>query len=69
MPAMNKIARNYLIITGLLTAALIPVACSGTVEEFREVTAERIARPAFMVERSLKSGPMEFRLWERAHER
>lgn len=66
---MNKIARNYLIISGLLAASVLPVACASGVEEFREVTAERIARPAFMVERSFKTGPMELRLWERAHTR
>lgn len=65
---MNKIARNYLIISSLLAASLLPVACTGAIdEEFREVTAERIARPAFMVDRTLTSGPMQFRLWERAH--
>jgi hypothetical protein len=66
---MNKIARNYLIITALLGASLLPIACAGTVEEFRETRAEHIARPAFMVERVFDNGPIEFRLWERAHER
>ena len=36
--------------------------------EFREVTAERIARPAFMVERKMAVGDMNFQLWERMHD-
>jgi len=44
------------------------IACSGG-EEFREVTAERMARPAFMVERNFRAQNMDFKLWERMHER
>lgn len=56
-------------VAALLGAAILPVACSGTTAEFREVTAERIARPAFMVERRLSENGMEFQLWERMHKR
>ncbi len=52
----------------LITAAAIPIAC-GTVEEFREATAERIARPAFMIERKLNVQNMDLQLWERMHQR
>jgi pimeloyl-ACP methyl ester carboxylesterase len=65
---MNRIARNYLIITSLLTVSVLPVACASGVQEFREVTAERIARPAFMVERKFDTGTMQLQLWERAHQ-
>lgn len=42
-------------------------ACAPWGNEFREVTAERIARPAFMVERKDSANGMEFQLWERMH--
>ncbi len=58
-----------LLLAALLGAALFPAACVDTGAEFREVTAERIARPAFMVERRLTVDNMEFQLWERMHER
>lgn len=66
-PAMKKTRLTYLLLTSLIGAALIPAACSIT--ENREITAERIARPAFMVERTLTAGPADFQLWERMHER
>lgn len=58
-----------LTVAALLGAAIIPAACTGTPAEYREITAERIARPAFMVERKLTAGGMEFQLWERMHQR
>lgn len=66
-PAMKKTRLTYLLCSALLAAAIIPAACSVT--ENREITAERISRPAFMVERRLASGAMDFQLWERMHQR
>lgn len=63
-----KIQTRPLLISALIGAALVPTAC-GTVLEYREVTAERIARPAFMVERKARFGNMDFQLWERMHNR
>lgn len=51
----------------LLAGGAILQACAPLQAEMREVTAERIARPAFMVERRLSAGPMDFQLWERMH--
>lgn len=59
------------ILKSLTVAALLAgiAACTTAVNELREVAAERIARPAFMVERRLSTGGMNFQLWERMHER
>lgn len=51
-----------------LGVVLATAACSAG-QEFREVTAERIARPAFMVERDISAQSMDFQLWERMHQR
>src|SRR5688572_30488779 len=59
--------KTRLLCSVLILAALVPAACSIT--ENREITAERIARPAFMVERRLDAGPADFQLWERMHQR
>jgi dienelactone hydrolase len=59
--------KTRLLCSALILAALVPAACSIT--ENREITAERIARPAFMVERRLDAGPADFQLWERMHQR
>lgn len=56
------------LIVSLLLGTAVLAACS-VGAEFREVTAERIARPAFMVERRYKSNDMEFQLWERMHQK
>jgi pimeloyl-ACP methyl ester carboxylesterase len=57
-----------IITLAIIGAAVFPSACS-VGEEVREVTAERVARPAFMVERFTDTGGMHFALWERMHER
>lgn len=51
-----------------LALAVTVIGCSAG-EEFREVTAERLARPAFMVERDVRAQNMDFKVWERMHER
>lgn len=51
-----------------LGVILVTAACS-VGQEYREVTAERIARPAFMVERDISAQSMDFQLWERMHQR
>ena len=51
----------------LLGASALAACSVGA--EYREVTAERIARPAFMVERRIEAGAMDMQLWERMHER
>lgn len=56
------------LIVSLLLGSAALTACS-VGAEFREITAERIARPAFMVERRIAQNGMEFQLWERMHER
>lgn len=56
-----KIAFSLVLGTSTLAACAIG-------SEYREVTAERIARPAFMVERKFESGDMHFQMWERMHE-
>jgi hypothetical protein len=64
---MKRTRLTYLLFSALTGAALIPAACS--ISENREVTAEHIARPAFMVERKITAGPAQLQLWERMHER
>ena len=61
-------ARHKILIAALMLGGTLG-ACAGTGEEFREVTAERIARPAFMVERDMTAQGMEFQVWERMHAR
>jgi hypothetical protein len=56
-----------LLLSALACSALLAACSLGA--EFREVTAERIARPAFMVERRITAGDTEFQLWERMHAR
>jgi hypothetical protein len=65
---MTKSFFRPLIASLLLGSATLAAACS-VGAEFREITAERIARPAFMVERRFETGGMEFQTWERMHER
>lgn len=52
----------------LLLASSVLGACSA-VAEFNEVTAERLARPAFMVERKISNGAIDLQAWERMHTR
>jgi hypothetical protein len=66
---MKKSLLKSIAAAALLGAVLLPVACASLDNEYDEITAERIARPAFMVERRLNSGGMDFQLWERMHER
>ncbi len=63
---MKKQILKSLTVVALLAGV---AACTTAVNEIREVAAERIARPAFMVERRLSTGGMNFQLWERMHER
>ncbi len=58
----------FKIVMTLLLGGTTLAACS-LGAEYREVTAERIARPAFMVEREMGAGDMHFQLWERMHNR
>lgn len=51
-----------------LISPLAITACGGAAE-ISEVTAERLARPAFMVERKFDNTGMSLQLWERMHER
>ena len=66
MPAMiqNKIKFAAL---SFLALGAVMVACTPVVEEYREVTAERIARPAFLVDRRYATPEMDFQLWVRMH--
>lgn len=66
---MTKTFLKKLALSALVIAALAPAACMSLDSEYDEVTAERIARPAFMIERKLSAGGMEFQLWERMHNR
>lgn len=66
---MKTSLRTSLVVAAALGAALIPVACTSVTNEYDEITAERIARPAFMVERKLEIGGMDLQLWERMHQR
>jgi hypothetical protein len=59
--------KKFLYSIGLCALALS--ACSPIDAEIREVSAERIARPAFMVERKASADGMSFQLWERMHQR
>lgn len=64
--------KKYLLRSAALCFLAMPVAlsaCTGTMSEFTEVTAERIARPAFMVERKFDEAGMTLQLWERMHQR
>lgn len=65
----KQIVKSLAVAALLAGAALLPAACHGLTNEYKEITAERIARPAFMVERRLEIGGMGFQLWERAHKR
>lgn len=66
---MKKSLLKSLAVAALLAATLIPAACASLDNEYDEITAERIARPAFLVERRLETGGMDFQLWERMHQR
>ena len=64
---MNQKNKIKLAVLSSLALAAIMVACTPVVEEYREITAERIARPAFMVDRRYATPDMDFQLWERMH--
>lgn len=66
---MKTALRTSLIVATLMGAAMAPVACTSVTNEYDEITAERIARPAFMVERKIETGGMDFQAWERMHQR
>lgn len=67
---MKKFSSRTTFLSALVLAALAQSGCVIWDNEFRETTAERFARPAFMVERRIETtGPMDFQLWERMHER
>ena len=68
MTRMKKSTLKALAVAALMASVLIPAACASLDNEYDEITAERIARPAFMVERRLEVGGMDFQLWERVHE-
>lgn len=63
---MNK--RTILILSAAALTAGLSAACTPWGAEVREITAERIARPAFMVERKIEAKGLHFQLWERMHE-
>ncbi len=69
IPVMTRKTLPSLAVAALLLGAAIPAACTVHDNEFREVTAERIGRPAFMVERRIAANGMDFQLWERMHNR
>ncbi len=59
------------LVLGLAAAsALTASACSPSLSsmEMRDVTADRIARPAFMAERVVPAGMFDLMAWERIHE-
>lgn len=64
---MKKRLYSALAATALAGTLALATACAPFGNEFREATAERIARPAFMVERKTDAGGMNFQLWERMH--
>jgi pimeloyl-ACP methyl ester carboxylesterase len=66
---MTKKTLKLFACSAIILATLGPIACAPVEEEFREVTAERIGRPAFMIERKMTTGGMDFQLWERTHQR
>lgn len=67
---MMKKSLTAVAIAALMAGAAFGIAsCASISGETREVTAERIARPAFMVERKIDANGMKFQLWERAHRR
>ncbi len=68
LPANARLPKLALSAAALLAVAL-GAACTGGTDEFKEVAAERIARPAFMVDRWVDTGPFKLLAWERMHER
>ncbi|PZQ45738.1 MAG: hypothetical protein DI551_06565 [Micavibrio aeruginosavorus] len=66
---MKRQVFRFFALAALLGSVALPAACASLDNEYDEITAERIARPAFMVERRLESGGMDFQLWERMHKR
>ncbi len=52
-----------------LAALLLLTACGHVSDELDGTSANRIARPAFMVERTLETGTYALPLWERMHTR
>lgn len=63
----RKTIRHFAMALAAATA-LSAAGCAGnTTMEERDVTADRIARPAFMVERVIPAGPFNLMAWERMH--
>jgi len=64
---MKKITPLQTITLALLS--LLPLAACSTETDVKTQTANHIARPAFMVERTINSGSFGLQAWERMHER
>ncbi|MEM6781429.1 MAG: hypothetical protein AAF569_06155 [Pseudomonadota bacterium] len=62
------IRHTILTITGFCTV-LVMSACASYQDNVDHVTASRIARPAFMVERVIPEGPYPLYAWERMRDR
>lgn len=52
----------------LAVATSLTTACTPVFMESRDVVADRLARPAFMVERVIPVGPFALTAWERIHQ-
>lgn len=52
-----------------LSSVIAIAACSATINNIKHTTASRIARPAFMIERTIAEGPYALYAWERMRDR
>ncbi len=53
----------------LSVLALVTLSACGTITDVKQQTANHIARPAFMVERTIPAGMFGIEAWERMHQR
>lgn len=58
--------KNYILLS--LFSLFVLTAC-GAETDIKQQAANKIARPAFMVERSIQAGQFSLKAWERMHQR
>ncbi len=58
---------KYIILSGFLS--ILTLSACGIDTDLRQQTANQIARPAFMVERTIEAGQFNIEGWERMHQR
>ena len=61
--------RKIFLLALLTIASITTLSACGTVTDVKQQAAQHIARPAFMVDRTISAGQFGLSAWERMHQR